>query len=96
MGRWGFGGFQPIALNRSLISVPGGVQRNLESRMVSGSDDSGLGAGARAGEFLTKASFLAGDIQPPDDNASRKRLEPRSGDKKEKGRQGYHLPLKTP
>ena len=66
MGRLGFGGFHPIALNRSLISVPGGVHLNLLSKMVSGSDDSGLGAGARAGEFLTNASFLAGDIQPPD------------------------------
>ena len=62
---WGFLGFgvlNPIALNRSLISVPGGVQRNFGSRMVSGSDDSGLGAEARAGEFLTNASFLAGDM----------------------------------
>ena len=63
--------------------------------MVSGSDDSGLGADARAGEFLTNASFLAGDIQPPDDNAARKRLEPHSGEKTKKGKRGYHLPLKT-
>jgi hypothetical protein len=62
VGRLGFGVLNPIALNRSLISVPGGVHRNLLSKMVSGSDDSGLGAGARAGEFLTNASFLAGDM----------------------------------
>lgn len=92
----GFGAFHPIALNRSLMSVPGGVQRNLESKMVNGSDDSGLGAEARAGEFLTKASFLAGDIQPPDDNASRTRLEPHSGEKTKKGKRGYHLPMKRP
>jgi len=64
--------------------------------MVSGSDDSGLGADARAGEFLTNASFLAGDIQPPDDNASRTRLEAHSGEKTKKGKSGYHLPLKKP
>ena len=69
---------------------------NLLSKMVSGSDDSLLGADARAGEFLTKASFLAGDIQPPDDNASRTRLEHHSGEKTKKGKRGYHLPMKRP
>lgn len=66
MGRLGLGGFQPSLANRSLMSVPGGVHLNLASRMVSGSAGSGLDADARAGEFLTNASFLAGDIQPPD------------------------------
>jgi hypothetical protein len=60
--------------------------------MVNGSDDSLLGADARAGEFLTNASFLAGDIQPPDDNASRTRLEPHSGDKKEKASEDITCP----
>ena len=62
MGRLGFGVLNPIALNLSRISVPGGVHLNLESKMVNGSAGSLLGADTRAGEFLTNASFLAGDM----------------------------------